>query len=243
MERAEREAALDRNFRKLVRIVGENAGGQYSSIWSFKGGRDGFYFSARSTFKLLKVSLHANNNTGYLAFTREYFLSQQADGKLLSSGKSIHEWPLPVPDQLGAVQAASIKLPSKYMVSERHAYVTQGKVLIFGIEPESALEIGIFLANESAITLEEKFRRIGSVPVFEVSVDGWFNVNIVVRSVDFDPIILPTSQQLNSAAVTNLVELDREEPMHGLNAMLWNAPAAREALQIIDVGGVTVQPT
>lgn len=121
------------------------------------------------------------------------------------------------------------------MVSERHAYVTQGKVLVFGIEPESALEIGIFLANENAATLEDKFRRTGSVPVFEVSIDGWFNVNIVVRSVDFDPAILPTSQQLNS---TNLVELERGKSMHNLNAMLWNAPAAREVLQIIDVGGV-----
>ena len=236
MEKAEREAALDRNFKKLIRIVGKNAGGQYSSIWSFKGGNDGFYFSSRSAFKHLKVSLHAINNTGYFAFTREYFLSKQAEGKTVSQSKSIHEWHLPLPSQLGAVQVASIKLPSKYMVSEPHAYAAQGKVLIFEIELESAMEIGIFLSNEGRTTLEEKFYHIGSVPLFEVSIDGWFNVNIVVRSVDFDPAVLPLTQQLNSAEVTQLVQLEPGKSMHGLNAMFWNAPAAQETLQIVDVG-------
>jgi hypothetical protein len=39
-------------------------------------------------------------------------LSKQVEGKLVSPSRTVHEWPLPLPDRLGAVQVASIKLPN-----------------------------------------------------------------------------------------------------------------------------------
>ncbi len=238
---AELEAALDRNFKRTIRIVGENARGQFSSVWSFLGGNDGFYFSARNLLNAFKVSLHANNNKGYLAYAKPYFLKKEADGVLDASGRTVHEWRLPLPLEKGAVQAAVVRLPADFINQVAHPYVSQRKALVFGIEPGCALEIGIFLSREGRSTLEEKFSQIGH-PLFEVAIENWLNVTIVVRSASFDPACLPTSEHVNNARRTLLEPLEQHTHRDNLNMLLWDSPADGEALKIVDIGGVAVNP-
>src|SRR6266478_8974290 len=70
---SELTAYLEKTFKNSVRIVGENGAGNFSSIWSFLGRTDGFYFGPRSVISSLKISLHANNHRGYVGFDRNYF--------------------------------------------------------------------------------------------------------------------------------------------------------------------------
>jgi hypothetical protein len=227
-----READLERNFRKLVRIVGENQLGRYSSIWSFKGGNDGFYFGARSIFNRFKVSLHANNHRGYIAQSKSF-----KDG-IVRPRQGLLEWALPSPGLLGAVQAASIKLPANFMFDAEPPYVRQRKTLVFGIQPECALEVGIFLSNEGKDTLEEKFCRMGH-PLFQVTISGWLNVSIVVRSVDFDASCLPNQEQMDAARYTPID--DQLSETSNLGMICFNKPGDGETIQLIDIGGVSMR--
>jgi hypothetical protein len=239
MDRAEAEAATARVFRKLIRIVGQNEAGQYSSMWSFKAGNDGFYFSSRSLLNVFKVSLHANNHTGYLAFDRTFFYQQGAEGALIRPSRTVHEWRLPEPGNSGAIQAASIKLPADWMRAPEHEYVRQLKAVVFGIEPSRALEIGVFLSKESQTSLEDKFVRIG-MPLVHLSIDGWCDLSVVVRSADFDESILAKNARVNSRQLIPFVKIEAAETVPNLNMVLFNGPKDGEALQIVDVGGVSV---
>jgi hypothetical protein len=143
------EAALNKSFKEKIRIVGENKSRQFSTMWTFVGGNDGFYFGSRSIFNRFKVSLHANNNKGYVAYAKDYFNSKKAEGRLTGFNKAIYEWSLPIPADLGAVHAAVIRLPAEFMREDAHPYISKRKAFVFGIEPQCALEIGIFLSKES----------------------------------------------------------------------------------------------
>jgi hypothetical protein len=239
MDRAQVVATLDRNFRKLIRIVGQNSAGQYSSMWSFKTGNDGFYFSSRGLLNLLKVSLHANNHTGYLAFDRKFFDRQSAEGAINRPTKTVHQWCLPSPGALGAIKVASIKLPADLMCETEHEYVRQLKAVVFGIAPSCALEIGIFLSKEPKASLEDKFVRIG-MPLVHASIAGWCDVSVVVRSTDFDRSLLAKNEKLSSRDMIPFVKIEVGETVPNLNVVLFNGPKDGEALQIIEVGGVSL---
>jgi hypothetical protein len=242
MTPTELDAVLNRNFRRTIRIVGENTASQFSSMWSFLGGNDGFYLASRTLLNTFKVSLHANNSRGYLAFAKPYFLEKTAEGRLTRPTRTVHEWSLPDPGDVGAALAVSIKLPADFMRSPAHPYCSQGKALIFGIEPTNALEIGIFLSREGRATLEEKFVPIGH-PLFEVAIEDWLNVMIVVRSVAFDATCLPSAEQISTVQFSPLEPIEQQTNLSNLNMTLWNAPQDGAPLQVIDIGGLTIKPT
>ncbi len=239
-EEARLSAVLDRNFRKALRIVGENHTRQFSSMWNFLPGADGFYFSARPLLNSFKVSLHRNNNRGYLAHAKSHFQRKRTEGALTQSKRTVHEWALPLPERGETRQVTSVRLPSDFMRDAAHPYVHQGKVLVFGIEPASALEIGVFFSRDARTALEEKLKAIGT-PLWYSAIDDWFDVWVVVRSVDFDPSILPTSGQVNSATIKPLETIQSDWQLEGLNVLFWNAPKDGEVLQLIDIGGASIR--
>jgi hypothetical protein len=237
VSREEFEAAINKNFKKTIRIVGENSSGQFSNMWTFVGGNDGFYLGSRNIFNAFKVSLHANNNRGYVAYTKSYFNTKRAEGWLANEKKAVYEWDLPVTGEVGATHAVVVRLPAQFMRQHEHPYVSQKKALVFGIEDGCALEVGIFLSRESHATIEGRLIKIGT-PLCEVAIDNWLKVHIVVRSASFDSACLPNQSQITGAIAT---PLDAAAHLHSTNlsAMLWNDPGDGGTLQIVDVGGVS----
>jgi hypothetical protein len=231
---------LEKTFKNSVRIVGENASGHFSTIWSFLGRTDGFYFGPRSVISSLKISLHANNHRGYVGFDRNYFRRKQAEGRLQLPTKTMFEWELPRPNAGEAIQIASLIVPSQFMACEAHPYVSQKKVIVFGVESNCALQVLIFLSNRGEEIPERLFLEIGQ-PVFETKIDNWFKVSVVARSVTFDPSILPSMDQISRSRFHQLLSAEALASQSSpSNMLLWNEPKDRAALEIIDVGGIAV---
>lgn len=236
MNEDDAKAALNRNFREKVRLVGENKAGKYSSVWTFRPGGDGFYLSSRSLINAFKVSLHANNHRGYLAYEKKYFGKLKEEGWLSAPNKIVCDWALPELGNDGAIIAASIKLPADFMTADTPPYVSQKKAAVFEIEPGCALEIGVFLSRERGESLEEKLSKIG-LPLFEFHNENWLNVALVVRSVQFDPAVLPF-EKLATARMQPL-----QEPKEGsnLNVLFWSEPKDGGAIEAVDVGGANLR--
>jgi hypothetical protein len=73
-----------------------------------------------------------------------------------------------------------------------------------------------------------------------INLENGLRVSIVARSREFDPTVLPSNAQVQSAKSTSLVRPDQLAEHADLNAMIWNDPGDGGALQIIDIGGVRV---
>ena len=236
MDRKELEEKLDRAFSKRMRIVAENSRGKLSSTWMFWGKKNDFYFGPKGLLSEFKVSFH-ENGFGYLAFHKPYYLQKKAEGLELAS-KTVFEWRLPEPTRFGAAHAASVILPGEYFRSAPLNARDGAKTLVLGVEEKCAAEIGIFLSQESHETLESKFLQIGR-PIFFATLEKGLRVSIVVRSTQFDPGVLPTPEHLRASRGTLLQRIE-DLADNDLNAMLWNKPEEGEALQVIDIGGVTL---
>lgn len=128
-------------------------------------------------------------------------------------------------------------MPADLMCETEHEYVRQLKAIVFGIAPSCALEIGIFLSKKPQASLEDKFARIG-MPLVHVSIDGWCDVSVVVRSTDFDRSLLGKNGKLSSPDMIPFVKIEIGETVPNLNVVLFNGPKDGEALQILEVGGV-----
>lgn len=232
------EKAIDALFAKnTVRIAAENPHGRFSSVWRFWAHNNDFYFSARTTANALKVSLHENGR-GYLGYNKQYLLSKNANGFNIGD-KIQHEWALPIPGPIGAKHAASVILPANYCYSESPRATAKSKVMIYGVESGCAVEIGLFLSYEDQATLESKLVNLGH-PMVMFTLDNKLKVSIVVRSRDFDPSVLPSSEKTNLAKRTQLMKTEDLPFDSTLNAMLWNAPNDGEAIQVVDIGGVKI---
>lgn len=150
------------------------------------------------------------------------------------------EWELPRSNTGEAIQIASLTVPSQFMAREAHPYVSQKKVIVFGIGPNCALQILIFLSNSGEDIPVRLFLEIGQ-PVFETNIDNWFKVSVVARSVTFDPSILPRMDQINRSPFQQLLPAEALASQSSpSNMLLWNEPKDRAALEIIDVGGIAV---
>lgn len=236
MEKNELHAHLDKITAKRIRLVAENAKGQFSSTWMFWGNKNDFYFGSKTMLGSFKVSLH-ENGVGYVAFHKPYFLNKKAEGIELSS-RTVLEWRLPVPEALGAVHAASVLLPADYCRSGPLGDRARRQTIVFGVEDGCAAEIGIFLSREKHTTLEAKLLPLGH-PIVMVSLENDLNVSVVVRLQSFDPRVLPTDEQRQSARGVLLEKSALSEDRENLNAMIWNKPGDGGVLQVIDVGGVS----
>jgi hypothetical protein len=231
------EHRLQQAFSKRIRLAAENSAGRLSSVWMFWSNRNDFYFGAKSLSDSFKVSLH-ENGIGYVAYHKSYLLEKRAQGIDLPN-KTVLEWKLPVPAHQGAVHAASVILPSNYCRSGPLSDKDRSKTLVFEVEDNCATEIGVFLSKETHETLEAKFLPIGH-PIFMINLENGLRVSIVARSREFDPAVLPSNAQVQSAKSTSLVRPDQPAEHADLNAMLWNDPGDGGALQVIDIGGVRV---
>lgn len=226
---------INQVFSKRLRVVAENPQGRFSSTWIFWSNKSDFYFSAKSTSGSLKISLHKNGR-GYVGFHRPYFEKKIAEGINIPS-KTRFEWELPKPKEFGVVHAASILLPADYCRSSLSEDASK-KTLALGIEDNCTAEIGVFLSYEGKETLEEKFKNIGN-PIAMVTLDNLINVSIVVRSGPFDPAILPTPEQYSNGRMFLLQTASVIEE-HNLNAIMFNEPKDGEALQVVDIGGLSL---
>lgn len=201
----------------------------------FWGKKSDFYFGSKSLAAEFKVSLHANGR-GYVGYHKPYFENKRAEGINIPS-KTALEWKLPAPGRSGAVHVASLLLPSDYCRSSPPSDRAKSRTLVLGLEDGCASEIGLFYSKEDQSSLEKQLRSIG-MPLVMVTLENGLRVAIVVRSVPFDPSVLPTGEQLLRSKGL-LLQQSRDVPDNdNLNAMIWNEPAAGEALKVIDVGGV-----
>lgn len=229
--------ALDRHFRKRIRIVAENPQGKYSSTWMLWGNNDDFYFGSKTLLESFKVSLHKNGR-GYVAYEKRYYKEDKIVGTSFPS-RTLTEWALPKPEIAGAVQLAVIRLPADFCTGEATPDVRKKKALVLGVEKGCAAENGVFASVQEMQSLEEGFQRIGR-PLFAVKLENGITVSIVVRSAAFDPSVLPTSEQLNTSKKVEITEYKSLEHRENLNMLIWNKPGDGEALQVIDVGGLKV---
>jgi hypothetical protein len=235
LDTTELESRLDHAFSKRIRVVAENTKGHFSSTWMFWGNKNDFYLGSRIISGNIKVSLH-ENGIGYVGFDKKYFLEKQKQGIGLS-GKTLLQWNLPIPKELGAVHAASVLLPADYCLrSEPLSHSERRQTLILGVEDGCTAEVGVFLSRELHTTLEAKFLPLWR-PLFVVTLDNGLRVSIVARSKDFDASVLPKDEQMKLSKCT-LLNQDAISTGDNLNAMLWNNPGYGGTLQVIDVGGV-----
>lgn len=221
MDSVIREHRLQQAFPKRIRLTAANSAGRLSSVWMFWGNRNDFYFGAKSLLGSFKVSLH-ENGIGYVAYHKSYLFDKRAQGIDLPN-KKVLDWKLPVPAQQGAGHAASLILPSNYYRSGPLSDKAQSKTLVFEVEDNCAAEIGVFLSRETHETLEAKLLPIG-YPIFTINLENGLRVSIVARSREFDPAVLPSNAQLQSAKSTPLVRPDQLAEHADLNAMIWNDP-------------------
>ena len=228
--------AIDRNFRKRVRFVVENSEGKFSDVWLFWGNRDDFYFGARTVSDAIKVSLH-KNGVGYVAFDKRY---HAAKANLLSR-RTIREWKLPQPKATGAVHVASVILPADYCAaSVAPPGVNVLKVLVLGVEPGAAAEIGMFMHLEHPQSIEPRLTKIGK-PIFVTTLDNGAQVSIVVRSQPFDRSLLPQGMKIPRLSF-NLSSRSKEELLgEAHSAIICSAPPDNGTLQVISVGGVRLR--
>ena len=231
--------AIEKNFRKRIRIAAENPKGKYSSVWMFWGQGHDFYFGAKTLLQSFKVSLH-KNGIGYVAYDRQFRTRIQNSGISLPS-KSISEWRFPTPATIGAVHLAVVRLPADFCTHGVTPSIQQKKTLVLGVEEGCAAEIGVFASYEDMQTLEDRFLKIGN-PLFAVRLDNGVTISIVVRSTSFDPSILPTSDKLNHSKRIEFVAGSDIQNKDNLNMIVWNRPGDGEALQVVDIGGVRILP-
>jgi hypothetical protein len=234
----ELDVRLQHAFAKRFRLVAENENGQFSGTWMFWGNRSDFYFGAKSILGAFKVSFH-ENGVGYVAFHKPYLETKSEEGIALPS-KTILEWKLPVPSDVGAVHAASLILPAEFCRRSRPlSQRERANTLIFGVKDRCAAEIGLFLSREDHTTLEVKLVPLGH-PIVMVTLENGLKVSVVARSRDFDPGVLPTTEQMKRARMTALHPQDMQNT-ENLNAVIWNKPEDGGTLQVIDIGGVRLE--
>ncbi|MBR1298541.1 hypothetical protein [Bradyrhizobium sp. AUGA SZCCT0042] len=238
MTRDEFERRLDKAISKRIRLVAENPHGQFSSTWMFWGNRNDFYFAAKSISGALKVSLHENGR-GYVGYSKPYFVRKLAEGIAIPA-KTTHEWALPKPGPVGAVHAASLKLPANYCRAAPLSDSARKNTFVLGIDDGSCVDIGVFLSHEHPKTLEAKLEVIGK-PMFVVTLDNNMHISLVARSQPFDPTSTLPPEEAVARGKSLLLNANPPPDTDDLNAMLWNDPGDGGTLQVTDVGGVRLK--
>lgn len=232
------EESLDRAFKKRIRIAVENERQEHSSSWIFWGNQNDFYFGAKSAAAAIKISLHSNG-LGYVGYDKKYFNETRGSGFELPQ-KSVTEWKLPTPSPKGAVQVASLFLPADFCNKLANADSRLKKTLVLQVAPKHAAEIMIFYSREGIETLEGKFLQIGH-PLFAVGLENGLLVSMVARLSPFDPNVLPSTEQMSRSRMVPLVHPDEIDQSSTFNGMFWNKPDDGGVLQIVDIGGISIQ--
>jgi hypothetical protein len=216
--------------------------GKHSGIWTAFGSSKGdYYIGARSIMGSTKISLHASG-VCRLALTETQMKLLDAQDLEQPTDRAFVKWRRATTPASGAVHVASVLFPLDYLHLNAPQGTAKKPIFLFeASEPGHAVEFGFFSRMPTA-ALEQKLVRIGK-PLFRTDLDNGESVSMVVRLVEFDPNVLPTSDRLNKGRRLLLDGDALPEPgteEHGLTAALWNKPKDRETLRIIEIGGITL---
>jgi hypothetical protein len=227
-----------------VRFAVGEPGGRYSSVWSALGSNNDFYIGARSVMGSTKISLH---KTGIcrLGLTASHFDLAVEQGLIPpEEDRAFVKWRRPPAPETGATLAVVLIFPTDFLRLDAPIGTAKKPLVIFeAAERGKAVEVGFFYSREPAVTLEEKFLKIGK-PLFRTDLDNGETVWMVARIADFDPTVLPSTEKINGG-VGRLLDRDAFAEAgverRGLTGTFWNSPKDGEDLRIIEIGGITMK--
>jgi hypothetical protein len=226
---------------KLRFAIGKPAEG-HSGVWSAWNTQSEFYLGARGTLGNTKISLHKSGRCRF-ALTEEAARAVDPRALPAQNDRAFVKWNRPPAPAQGAHLAVLLCFPTDYLLLPAPAGSAKKPVLIFeAARSGKATQIGFFFSRESAVTLEQKFLKIGK-PILHWDLPNGEAIWLVARESDFDATVIPDS----SAWSRSMRVLDPAAvPAPGmeqknLNAILWNAPSDGDPLQIIEIGGLTIR--
>jgi hypothetical protein len=240
---------LERGFaRGVVRFMVGTPDRRYSEVWSAWGHKDSFYLGPRSIGGITKISLHGKSMQGTyecrLALNKKRFLSLPGQGLPQPADRTFVSWLRSPAPETGAALLVLVRFPTDYLFGSAPENPHRKLILPFGAAPSGwACEFGFFVSREPTETLEAKMLQIGQ-PITRTDLDNGESVWMVVRQIEFDPSVLPSTHDFKSAHHQMLDKSAYPEPgtvRENLTALLWNEPEADGTLQVIEVGGVTVR--
>jgi hypothetical protein len=211
-----------------------------SSVWVGTSQKGNFYFGVRGQTGQIKISLHESGQC-HIAFGEQYWRDLQASGLAPTGSRFSVRWKRRPTPSSGSVHALSIFFPTDFARLRQPIEKTSKRILwIEPAGPSHAVELGIFFSNGAAETLETKFLRIGT-PICYARLPSGELVSMIGRQLPFDPQGVP---DLNAGKIQILNEQLAPKPgeqCHDLSAFLWNQPKDDEALQIVELSGLSLQ--
>jgi hypothetical protein len=237
---------FERRFCKNgVRFAVREPTGRHSSVWSALGDKNDYYIGVRSLMGgSTKISLH-KSRVCKLGLTKEHFEFAVERG-LIPPGedKAFVQWRRPPAPDTGAELVVVLVFPTDFLRSDALTVTVKKPLVIFEAAAQArAVEIGFFYSREAGITLEPKLLEFGK-PLFWTELDNGETVWMVSRDADFDPSVLPSTEEINSGAERLLnpdafAEVSVEE--RGLTGAFWTPPKDGEALRVIEIGGISMK--
>jgi hypothetical protein len=158
--------------------------------------------------------------------------------------KAFVQWRRPPAPDTGAELVVVLVFPTDFLRSDAPTVTVKKPLVIFEAAAQArAVEIGFFYSREAGITLEPKLLEFGK-PLFWTELDNGETVWMVSRDADFDPSVLPSTEEINSGAERLLnpdafAEVSVEE--RGLTGAFWTPPKDGEALRVIEIGGISMK--
>ena len=214
----------------------------YSAPWLAFPNNNDFYIGSRCFLGSLKISLHASG-INRVALTEGHMVRMREQGLALPQDRAFVKWKRPAVPEVGAVPIVVLTFPTNFLRSPEPPGTARKPLVTFASAPPGkAVQVGFFLSRETPINLEPKLLTIG-YPLLRTEFDDGSSISIVAREADFDDKVLPASDRLRG----NLKPLDREGQVapgstrKDLTMMIWNAPKDGEHLDVIEVGGVTLE--
>lgn len=235
LSKLERKLAKDK-----IRFAVGTTEGSFSGIWSAWGRKNDYYIGARSVLGSLKISLHASGICR-VAFAEQHFALMEQQGLDIPDDRAFVKWRRAPLQNVGAILVVRLIFPVAFLRLNRPETTRTKPIFIFETGPsQKAIELGFFYSREQQDTLQHKF--IG-IPIVTTHLDNGENVSIVISEIDFDPSALPPPEQMNRCGMRLLSQSafpEADTERRGLNAIFFNKPTDNEALQIVEIGGVSV---
>ncbi|MFG1348204.1 hypothetical protein [Xanthobacter autotrophicus] len=225
-----------------VRFAIEGPHGRYSTAWVAWGHEGTVYVAGRSISGFLKVSLHPEG--GYrFGFTREFH--ELPDKPIRVSGpRSLVAWPRPVTGPNEIRQIASICFPVQHLHSS--APVSTAKkpyVVLQASTADGAAFVGFFLSRVSPVAVESAFKQVGKVPIGQWHLADGHAIAMAVWEAPFDPSAIDDLSGKGTGFFRLLSadqDLNSREVSKNLTFLACNEPSADIPLQLIEVGGLSI---
>lgn len=187
----------------------------------------------------MKVSLHEQG--GYrLAFTKEFHPKIQERSEKFRS-RTLAVWSKPLVSKDKADLILSICFPTDNLMSNAPPSSAKKPYLILQA-PESgrAVNVGFFLSGAPADRLEKSFSKYGKAFCHWDFRDGT-SISMVAWESDFDRSSLPkVGANSDLVPLTDSGKIDLPEHQSDLTALAWNDPGLTGALQMTELGGVSL---